>query len=390
MSEIFQRKLKRVQAFSLAVGAIALALSAAGAFSGNARRFFISYLFGYLFWLGLSLGCLAVAMIHHLTGGAWGNVTRRFLEAGFMTLPLMALLFVPIFFGLHELYPWMQAHAMDADKVVRQKAIYLNAPGFIGRAIFFFLVWNVMAFCLRKWSLEQDQTKDVNLTRKLRALSGPGVVIYAMTVTFAYIDWVMSLEPDWYSTVFLVIVCIGQILVAYAFSILMLAWFRKEPPISTIVETKHFHQLGNLLLTFVMFWTYVAFGQLLIIWAGNLPHEINWYQHRIAGHWKWIVGVLVIFHFFLPFFILLFRSAKQRVVSLAILAAMVFVAHIFEGYWLILPSFFTHGLQVSWLDFTAPIGVGGIWFGFFITLLSGGGLVPRNDPRVELSPAYAQ
>lgn len=389
MNDDLQSRLDRPRFLSLIIGVIGLLLCLAGALV-NTPRFFISYLFGYLFWLGLALGCLAVAMIHHLTGGRWGQVTRRFLEAGFMTLPVMALLFVPILFGLQYLYPWAQPAKVTAEAVLQHRRAYINPTLFIVRAIFFFSIWLVMAGLLRRWSLQQDKTTDVTPTRRLRALSGVGIVIYVVTATFAYIDWVMSIEADWYSTMFPIIICIGQILTAYAFSIMVLTFCSKYQPISENITTTQYHHLGNLLLTFVMFWTYISFGQLLIIWSGNLPREISWYLHRIAGGWKGVVWFLFLFHFFLPFFLLLFRPSKRNPHILVKLAALLFVAHLVDVYWMIFPSFHTTGISIGWMDFAAPIGVGGIWTASFLSNLKGPLLIPRNDPRVEYSLAHGK
>src|SRR5439155_17033469 len=250
---------------------------------------------------------------------------RRFLESGFRTIPLMALLFVPLFFGLRQLYPWANAGTVAADPVLQHKHLYMNSAAFVIRAILFFAVWIILSGLLRRWSFEQDEISDSAPTRRLRVLSGPGIVIYPLTATFAYIDWVMSLEPDWYSAIFLVIIVIGQILCAFAFSVLVLSCFRKATPLVEILSVTHYHHLGNLLLTFVMFWTYVAFSQFLIIWSGNLPHEIAWYLHRSHGTWLWIVLALVLFHFFLPFYVLLFRGTKTSVRMVTTVAGLLFV-----------------------------------------------------------------
>jgi hypothetical protein len=384
MNEVIRSRLARLQAIALVLGLLALAACGLGA-RLNAHQFFVSYLVGYTFWLGLSLGCFGVAMIHHLTGGRWGFVTRRFLEAGFMTLPLMAVLFVPLLFGLHQLYPWARPSVVAANGTLHQKALYLNAGAFCARTVFFFAVWLLMAFCLRRWSLQQDVSSDPAPTIRLRTLSGPGIVIYSLTGTFAFVDSVMSVEPKWYSTIFLVIVLIGQILTAFAFIILLLAWFREQPPFRDIVTRTHFHDLGNLLLAFVVFWTYVSFSQLLIIYSGNLPREIDWYLHRIAGGWKWIVGLLALFHFFVPFFLLLFRAMKQNVARLAVIAALIFAVHIVEVYWTIEPSFFYEGVHVHWLDIASLLGLGGVWLYLFVWNLERRAMLPQNDPRIEYS-----
>lgn len=389
MNETLRSQLNRFQAIGLIIGLIGLALCAVGAFVSTAQ-FFVSYLFGYLFWLSLALGCFGVAMIHYLTGGRWGNETRRFLEAGFMTLPLLALLFVPLFFGLNFLYPWARPAEVAVNKVLQERAPYYTFTTFTIRAAFFFAIWIVMAWLLRKWSLQQDQTKDVAPTKRMRTLSGPGMVIYPLTVTFAFIDWIMSTEPEWYSTMFPVIICIGQILSAYAFVIILLNYFRCFEPMSEMTLTTPFHHLGNLLLTFVIFWTYVSFGQLLIIWSGNLPHEIVWYLHRKAGSWKWIIAFLALFHFFLPFFLLLFRASKRNPAALTILACIVFFSHIVGVFWLITPSFYRHGFQVGWIDFAALFGVGGLWIAMFIFVLKRAALLPQNDPRIQYPFAHGK
>jgi len=382
MSEATRTNLTRAQVLAAVCGFIGLLGCVAGAVV-NSRQFFISYLFGYLFWLGLALGCLGVAMLHHLTGGRWGFVIRRFLESGFRTIPLMALLFVPLFFGLRQLYPWADAGKIAADPVLQHKHLYMNSTGFIVRAALFFLVWIILSGLLRKWSLDQDEMSDPAPTRRLRVLSGPGIVIYPLTATFAYIDWVMSLEPDWYSTIFLVIILIGQILCAFAFSVLVLSCFRKATPLVEILSVTHYHHLGNLLLTFVMFWTYVAFSQFLIIWSGNLPHEIAWYLHRSHGTWLWMVLALVLFHFFLPFYLLLFRGTKRSVRVLTTIAALLFVMQMVNAFWLIAPTFYPKGIHITWLDLAAPTGVGGIWVAAFLSRLKRGPLVPLNDPRFD-------
>jgi hypothetical protein len=246
-----------------------------------------------------------------------------------------------------------------------------------------------MAGVLRNWSLQQDETTDLAPTRRARVLSGPGLVIYPLTMTLASVDWVMSLEADWYSTMFGVIICIGQILAAFAFGILLLRWFKDQPPFSGVVEAGQFHQLGNLLLTFVMFWTYVSYGQLLVIWSGNLPREISWYLHRIAGSWKWMVGFIALFNFFLPFFLLLFRASKRRPEFLALLAAIIFVSHAVNAYWLVEPSFYRGGVHIHWMDLAAPLGIGGLWVAMFIAALKRAPLLTRNDPRISYTFAHA-
>jgi len=373
-------RLSAFQGKAFLVGIAGLGLCVVGAFS-NTKQFFISYLFGYLFWLGLALGCLGFLMVHHLTGGRWGFPVRRFYEAAIMTLPLMAVLFIPICFGLKDLYLWTDARAVAADPVLQHRSQYMTIPAFVIRAAVFFLIWSVAALVLNKWSFQQEATIAVEPTRKLRTLSGPGIVLYPLTATFVFVDWVLSLEPDWFSTMFLVLIVIGQMLTGLAFAILLLAWLHRSEPFAATVTETHFYHLGMLLFAFVMLWTYMAFSQLLVIYSGNLPHEIVWYTHRIAGNWKVVVWFLVLFHFFIPFFLLLSRDLKHNPRALAAIAGVVFFAHIVDVYWLIAPSFSTTGIRLHWLDFAAPIGLGGIWLAAFARRLNGHPLLVHNDPR---------
>ncbi len=389
MTERLRTQISQVQTVALVVGILGLAASGYGAVI-QTQQFFFSYLYACLFWLGLSLGCFLVTMIHELTGGRWGYPTRRFLEAGFMVLPLMLVLFIPVFFGLHELYPWARPDEVLKESVLLQRHAYQNSWAYVVRAVFFLAIWIWMAWCLRRWSLQQDATPDAAPTRKARTLSGPGIVIYGLLGTFAYVDWIMSLEKKWYSTLFPVIVIIGQVLVAYAFAVIMVTLFKEATPLAGTVTRTHYHHLGNLLLTFVLFWTYISFGQLLIIYSGDLPHEISWYLHRIATSWKIVVAALALFHFFLPFFLLLFRPIKKHTSALTIMAGMLFVLHLVDSYWLVMPSLHQEGVRVSWLDFTTPLGIGGLWLAFFLWFLKRAPLLPQRDPGLQFAFKYAE
>jgi hypothetical protein len=379
-----ETRLHRPQMASFAGGLFFLMLSFIGA---GTAAFFVSWLWSFVFWTGLSLGCLNAAMMHSLAGGRWGNVTRRFFEAGFMTLPLMAILFIPILFGLHQLYPWARPEQVAADPLLRQKTHYENFTGFLLRAIFFFGVWILIATKLRRWSLQQDTTADVAPTVKMRTLSGPGIVVVPLTVTFAMVDWVMSIEPAWFSTVFGVILLAGQVLVALAFAILLLFWLNGgEPGVSHFEKCDHqkaFHDLGNLLFAFVMFWTYVAFSQVLIIYAGNQPHEIGWYLRRIFGNWKWIAGMVAAFHFLVPFSLLLFRAVSENIRALGLIAALLFLVHALEIFWVMAPTFYRGGIAIHWTDFAVWLGMGGLWLGIFFRNLKRHPLIAQNHPQME-------
>jgi hypothetical protein len=369
---------------SLIVGSIGMSFCLLGWYF-SPREFFPSYLFAELVWLGVALGCMAFLMIHYLTGGKWGWPVRRFFEAAARTLPLSGLLFIPICFGLRYLYPWANSARVAGDKILRHKRVYMSATPFVVRAAVAFLIWSWIAYLLNKWSREQDETRDLTAMKRLRKLSGPGLVIYPLTVTFVFVDWVMSLEPDWFSTMFPILICIGQMLSGLAFVILLLAWLGPRTSLAEVTGKENFHHLGSLLLAFTMLWAYMAFSQLLVIWSGDLPHEISWYLHRIAGGWKWVLVFLVLFHFFGPFFLLLSRQMKQTRLALAAIAGVMFVAHVVDVWWLVAPSFHPHGISVSWLDFAAFFGIGGIWLFVFAHNLGLRSLVPLNDPRFAIA-----
>ena len=373
-------KLSRLKMAGLVFGILGLVGCCLG-YAFNRGPFFVSYLFAFLFWTSLSLGCFYCGMIHYLTAGKWGFAARRVLEAGYMTFPLMVVLVIPVCFGLHELYPWARPEAVAADKILQQRAKYETVPLFIIRAVVFFGIWIFIASLLRRWSLRQDTTSNPMPTIRMRTLSGPAVAIAPLMASFAFLDWAMTVEPNWSSTIFPVIQLAGQMLIATSFVIIVLAWTRNESPFSGFPE-KPFQDLGSLLLAFVLFWTYVAFSQVLLIYSANLPHEIGWYLRRIANNWIWIVAFIGLFHFFAPFLILLFRSVKKNVPALAVVALFIFAIHAVETFWMIAPSFYSR-IEIHWTDFAAWFGIGGFWLAVFAGNLNRHPLLARNDPRTE-------
>src|SRR5437764_13249938 len=329
----------RAKTVFLGVGTIGLVGCVIG-WVTTPRDFFVAYLYGHFFFLGLSLGSLCLLMIHHLTAGRWGYATRRLFESAVGNLPLMALLYLPIFFGLDQLYPWKNPAVVAASEVLQQKTFYLNTPAFVFRAAILFAIWIVIARLLLKWSAQQDATISIQPTRRMRTLSGPGLVIYPITMTFAAVDWVMSMDADWYSTMFPILICIGQVLNALAFDILVLSAAARSSELGPLIGEDTFHKLGNLLLAFTMIWAYLAFGQLLIIWSGNLPREIGWYLHRVSHGWRWVALFIALFQFFVPFFFLLMRPVKKRRDVLAKVAACLFIANIVTIWWTVAPSIY--------------------------------------------------
>ncbi len=375
-------QLDAIQHRALIVGLGGLALCLAGALL-NSEQFFRSYLLAYLFWIGIALGSLAIVMLHHLVGGGWGSVIRRLLESGTRTLPLMALLFIPLLFGLHDLYIWARPEAVAADALLQHKGLYLNVPFFVVRSVLYFVAWIGAAIFLNRWSLEQDRTGEPALTRRLRLLSGPGLALYGLTVTFASIDWAMSLEPLWFSTIYGMLFIVGQGLTTLAFVIAATVLLADREPLSKVISPTHLHDLGNLLLSFIILWAYIAFSQYLIIWSGNLPEEIPWILRRTTGGWEWIGLFLVPLHFVLPFLLLLSRGTKRSARMLLRVALVVFLMRIVDLFWIVAPAFHPTGLAVHWMDLAALIGVGGIWIAVFVRQLKGRSLLPLHDPRLR-------
>lgn len=370
---------------ALLTGAVALAVCLIGAFF-NRAEFFRSYLIAYVFWLGVPLGCLGIIMIHHLVGGTWGFVIQRPLESALRTLPVMALLFVPLCFGLSDLYVWTQPDVVSHDPLLQQKSAYLNVPFFIGRAVIYFAIWITVGRRLTQWSAEQDQPAAAGANRtfveRLQTLSGPGLVLYGLTVTFSSIDWVMSLEPKWYSSIYGMIFMVADGLLALAFVIGVVYFLSRREPLAAVSAPWVFQDLGNLLLAFVMLWAYTSFSQFLIIWIENLTHEIPWYLHRLTGGWAVIAAALVLLKFALPFLLLLSRWVKQKTATLFGIAVLIGVMQLIEIWWFIAPTFHAEGLALHWTTVLAPIGIGGLWFGMFLGQLQGRPLLPFRDPRL--------
>ncbi|MGA2594509.1 MAG: hypothetical protein ABSH32_31810, partial [Bryobacteraceae bacterium] len=336
----------------------------------------------YMFYIGVTLGCTALLMLQYLTGGAWGMVIRRPCEAAARTLPLLLILFLPIAIGIPRLYRWSHADIVAHDPVLLHKAVYLNVPFFLIRAAIYFAGWLIIAYFLYKWSGEQDRG-DTRAAGRLAAISGPGLAFYGFSVTFMAIDWILSLDPDWFSTIFGLLFIAGEALSALAFLICLLVILNNRPPLAGVLTHRHLHDIGKLLLAFVMVWAYFSFSQFLIIWAGNLPDEIPWYVERLRGGWGYIGLSLVFLHFALPFALLLSRDIKRNFKLLRAVAVLVIVMRFVDLYWLVAPDFRKGNFGVSWMDFLAPVGLGGIWLATFLWQLERRPLMPVGDPELE-------
>jgi hypothetical protein len=321
-------ELKRLSMSALLVGAVFTLLLVIGAFIDRGQ-FFHAYLVGFIFWTGITLGSLALLMLQHLTGGAWGLVIRRVLEASTQTLPLMLILFIPIIFGLKQIYPWTNPAKMHETAALMQKARFLNPSFFILRSVLYFAFWSLLAVLLNWLSLEQDRTGQKRIRQRLQMISGPGLGLLIVSITFASIDWVMSLEPEWMSTIFGLIFVAAWSLSALAFTIVVMSWLSKRAPMDRVAQPRHFHDWGNLLLALVMLWTYFAFSQYLIIWSGNLAEETTWYVARKHGGWGVIAIAIVILQFAFPFLTLLSRAAKEFD-KLARLALLILIMRVLD------------------------------------------------------------
>ena len=371
-----------IQTQSLFIGLLGAVASIVGAFVAP-DSFYSAYLTGYMFWLGLSLGCMAILMLYHLVGGAWGTVIRRILESGMMTLPMMFVLFLPILFHLPRLYRWARPDVLSDPKtdpkLIEIAHSYLNFNGILIRYILYFAIWIAMAYFLNRWSTEQDSIAGQS-TLRFRAMSSIGLVIYSLTISFAVIDWVMSLQARWISTIYGLLFVAGEALSTFCFVVVIETILSKRKPMSEYLNETEIHDHGKLMLAFVMVWAYFNFSQWLIIWAGNLPEEIPWYVRRLHGGWENVGLFLVVFHFAVPFALLLSRQLKREARTLVRLASWLLFMRMVDIFWHIEPASHTT-FHLSWLHFTSIAGIGGLWMAYFFYNLRSRPLLVLNAPQ---------
>jgi hypothetical protein len=366
---------------ALGIGLVGIAASIAG-YLADPKAATESYLLAFIYWIAFPLGSLGLMMVHHLSGGGWGMPVRRIFEASSRTLPFMALLGIPILLGMHHIYEWTDAAHVAADPVLVQKQAYLNVPFFVGRYVLYFVIWTGLAYTLSGWSRSQDTHYEPGSERKFRLLSGPGILLYAVASTFAVVDWMMSLDPHWFSTIFGLLFLIQQALAALGFVLLLLASMSKTLPMSRIVRANDIHDYGKFLLAFVMIWAYFSFSQFLIIWSANLPEEIPWYLDRMSHGWEWFSIMLIVGQFFLPFFLLLSRDLKRTAGRVAIVGGLVLVMRYVDFYWNVMPALNHETPMPHWTNLATVVGVGGIWVALFAWQYRATPVLPVGDPKL--------
>ncbi len=366
---------------ALGIGVLLSVAAVIGAFL-DPGDFFRSYLMGYLFWFNLTIGAMAVVMMQYLTGGAWGVVTRRTLESAMRTMPLVAVLFIPVLIGIPRIYDWAHPELVAKEYALHHRASYLNPAMFTARAIVFFAIWWLFAFLLSKWSRQQDEHGG-GFQKRLAALSAPGLIVYVFTVTFATVDWAESLNNDWYSTMWGFLFVARQGLAAFGFIIIAMALLSRYEPLSGVFRAKHLHDLGKLLLTFVMLWAYFAVSQLLIVWSGNLTDEIPWYLRRLATSWGWLGVLLIVLQFIVPFLLLLSRPLKRNAIALCCVVGIILFMRMVDMMWIVMPSYYQAGFRITWLNICVPLAIGGLWLAMFLRGLRDRPLLPLGDPGLE-------
>ena len=354
----------------------------------NPKQFFFSWLVSFLFFLSLALGALFFVLIQYAVQGGWGIVVRRVGETIFATLPVMAVLFLPVLLGLRDLYEWAVPGAAEHDALLRWKAPYLNVPFFLIRAVIFFGSWSVIAFLYFRGSSGQDVTGDPGVSARLRRFAGPAIIVLALTQTFAAIDWIMSLTPHWYSTIFGVYFFAGSFVGFIALLSVVVVAMRRVGLLDTVITAEHLHDIGKLLFAFTAFWAYIAFSQFFLMWYANLPEETIWYKARLEGSWLQVSLLLMAGHFVAPFFFLMGRTVKRKGATLAAGGAWLLGMHFVDLYWQVMPTLHPEGLRPSLLDVAALLAVGGCFVASASWLMRRQALVPLRDPRLAESLAF--
>ena len=395
----------RIQRLGLVAGGLGAVLCILG-FVLSPAYFFRGWLVGFVFWTGLTAGCLALLMLSHLSGGSWGVMARRILEAAARTWPVMLVLSLPLFFGMQELYEWARPEMVQHDPLLLHKKPYLNVGFFWLRMVLYFAVWGFLSASLSRMSLRQDRGDDAGVTRRMQVVAAPGLIAYCLLVTFAAVDWLMSLQPHWFSTIYGVYLIGSQGLASLAFLIIVALFLYRREPMSHVLQPRHFHDWGKLMFAFVMLWAYFSWSQFLITWSGNLPEEIPFYLKRMQGGWGYLSLAIVVFHFAVPFAILLSRDIKRNPRTLAVVAAAILVMRVVELFWQVEPAFIhggipgvpetshgggggeQHAAAHVWMYLAGPLAIGGAWLFWFARQLKSRPLLPLQEPYLPEAIAH--
>ncbi len=355
---------------------------------GDPRQFLYSWLVAFMFFLSLALGALFFVLLHYIANASWSTVVRRLAENIMGTLPLFIVLFVPIALGLRGLYLWTDAETVAQDELLRGKEGYLNSGFFLLRAGVCFAAWSLLAWWFLGQSRRQDESGEARLTERMVCVSAPALFVFAITVTVAAVDWIMSIDPHWYSTMFGVYYFVGCLVGFFAFMAILVAALRRAGLLGTYVTVEHLHDIGKLLYTFTVFWAYIGFSQYFLIWYANIPEETLWYMHRAEGSWKTVSIALGVGHFAVPFFYLMSRKIKRRTGLLVLGAAWMLFMHFVDLYWLIMPNLLHHGPHLSLLDLTTLLAVGGSFLAVLGLRMRRHALLPLRDPRLAESLSF--
>jgi hypothetical protein len=369
---------------ALAVGVLATAVSAVGLVV-TPTQFYRSYLVAFCLVLGVTLGSLAISMLHHMTGGAWGLVIRRILEASSRTLPLVALFAVPLIFGLRHVYPWADPARVGSDELLRHRAGYLNPAGVAIRLAVCLAAWSLFAFALSRLSDRQDAAPGEALGRRMQLVAAPGLAVYCLLISIVSIDLLMSTDPHWYSAIYGIYIVGGQAISGMAFTILAALFLVRREPFRNVVQDRHVHDWGKLLFAFTMLWAYFSVSQLIIIWSGDLPEEITFYKARVTGGWSALSLCLALFQFAVPFVFLLSANFKRSISGLSLVALLLLVMRWVDLFWLVAPTYHPEGFTLHWLDLTLPIALSGLWLAVFVRELGTRPLLPVGDPNLAVA-----
>lgn len=372
---------------ALIAGVVGLAASAAGYFL-DSKQFFHSYLVAYVFWTSIGLGGLFFTLLNHLVGAEWSIVLRRISETIMVTLPVMIIFFIPLIFGFHDLYHWSHTEVVEADPILKAKAGYLNPTFFIIRTVVYFTIWFIFGRMLYTMSIKQDGGDQSN-NERMRRISAPGMILFAFTCTYAAFDWLMSLQPHWFSTIFGVWYFAGGLLASLAFINLFAQILRKKNVLDNQITIEHYHDIGKLKFAFTIFWAYIAFSQFFLIWYANIPEETIFYLDRWEGSWQYVSLLLIFGHLMLPFLWLIPRATKRSLPAMAFIGVWLLLMHWVDMYWTVFPNLHEHGFELSWMDLTTMVGLGGFFLWALWTRLASNALIPVKDPKLDKSLHFA-